>query len=204
MRNVSSTSGPINYGETSWEAGDIADFDERDKHQNLIKKANSVAILKIFKMYNIKIDDINRKIVCPFRSHKGGRESTASFYYYPNTNTYWCYGCKQGAHPVDFVMNMDGCTRTKAAQKIIEQLSIDFDNLEIITQDDFFETLKIMVKFSDYVRNFRMNFSDEKSFDFIEKHCKIFDDLTQKHQLNNNALEVVVDKLIQAIEKYNL
>ncbi len=204
MRNLSSNSGPNSYGETSWEAGDIADFDERDRHQNLIKKANSVPILKIFKMYHIKIDDSNRKIVCPFKNHKGGRENTASFYYYPNTNTYWCYGCQQGAHPVDFVMNMDGSTRVKAAKKIIEQLSSSIDNIELAHQDDFFEILQTMMKFSNHVREFRINFPDEKSFDFIEKHCKIFDDLTHKHQLNNEALIVVVDQLIEAIDKYNL
>jgi DNA primase len=204
MRELSSTSGSFSYGETSWEAGDSSDSSERSKYQDLINKANAVPILKVFQLYNLKIDDINRKITCPFKSHKGGRESTASFYYYPHTNTYWCYGCKQGSHPVDFVMNMEGSTRVKSAKKILERLNSEVDQDLFLDKSDFNETLQIMLKFSNLVREFRINFNDEKSFKFIEENCKLYDNITSKHNLNNEALRLVVDKLSENINKYSL
>jgi hypothetical protein len=204
MRDVSSTNGSFSYGETSWEAGDLADSSERAKYQDLINKANAVPILKVFQLYNLRIDDNNRKITCPFKSHKGGRESTASFYYYPHTNTYWCYGCKQGAHPVDFVMNMEGCTRVKAAKKVLERLNSEIDQDLFLDKNDFNETLQIMLKFSNLVRDFRINFNDEKSFNFIEDNCKLYDTITSKHNLNNEALKLVVDKISENINKYSL
>lgn len=207
MRNISSTTRPINYGETSWETGSISDSYERESIKNLIQKANSVPILKIFQIYNIKIDEVNRKIVCPFKSHKNGRESTPSFYYYPNTNTYWCYGCKQGSHPTDFVMHMDEINVYKAANKIIKILSseISLDNLDSgLEKDSFFESLKIMIKFSNCVRDFRNNYSDNNSFLYIENICKTYDDITQKHSLNNIALETVIDQLVDKINNYKI
>ena len=206
MRNLSNTSGSVNYGETSWEAGGFSNSYERERIKNLIQQANSVPILKIFQAYHIKVDDINRKIVCPFKSHKGGRESTASFYYYPSTNTYWCYGCKQGSHPVDFVMYMDEINRYKAAEKIIKLLSseINSDNLDLLDRDSFLDTLKLMLQFSNCVREFRHNFTDLNSFNFIEEICKVYDDISSKHNLNNSALEVIVSQLTDKINNYRL
>jgi hypothetical protein len=204
MRNISNTTGSISYGETSWEAGDTPASVAREKYQDLINKANSVPIQQVFKLYGIKLDEINRKTTCPFKSHKGGRESTASFYWYPNTNTYCCYGCRQGSHPVDFVQYMDGTTKTKAAQKILDKLSSEIDDNAIVEHDNFSETMQIIISFSNHVREFRNNFSDEKSIAFIEDKCQIYDKITEKHQLNNDGLKSLVIQLIQTISQYSL
>ncbi len=204
MRNLSSANGSFSYGETSWEDGDSPDSIARKKYQDLIGKANSVPIIKVFSLYSLRLDEVNRKITCPFKSHKGGRESTASFYYYPHTNTYWCYGCKQGSHPVDFVTYMDGCTRVKAAKKILEKFNSDIDPDLFVDKNDFHESLKIMLTFSNFVRDFRYNFSDEKSTKFIEQNCQMYDNITTKHNLNNEALKLVVDRLIENINKYSM
>ena len=204
MRNVSSSAGSIGYGEISWETGELAAPSKRQEYQSAIDKANTISIVKLFKMYGVHLDDSNRKTTCPFKSHKGGRESTASFYYYPSTNTYCCYGCRQGSSPVDFVMNMDRCTHLIAAHKILEHFSGEVEDGILITKSNFSETMSIMMEFSNAVRDFRMSYSDEESFSFIENICFLYDTINQKHNLNNDALQSTVSQLIEHIKKYKL
>lgn len=74
--------------------------------KELIKKANTVPLINIFKKYNISLSDQERKSRCPFPSHNGGRESSASMFYYPDTNSFFCFGCRKGgqsAHAVEFI-----------------------------------------------------------------------------------------------------
>lgn len=202
MREISNTTRSFSDSQTSREDRDLTASFTGEGYQNIIEKANTVSIKKIFKMYGIRLDEINRKTRCPFKSHKGGHESTASFYFYPDTNTYCCYGCRQGSSPVDFVLNMDRCNKIKAAQKILKNFSSDIDEDLIIEKEDFHEKMKIMMQYSDAVREFRNNFSDENAFNFIEKNCLIFDKINNRYDLTNDALKIVVIKLINAISKY--
>src|ERR1700684_4389287 len=80
---------------------------DRGDYKELIKKANSVPLPTILKHYGHHIDAYNRYIICPFSFHKGGRENGGSFCYYPDTNTFWCFGCKTGTTPVSFVSNKE-------------------------------------------------------------------------------------------------
>jgi hypothetical protein len=203
MRNLSNTARSISDGKTSGEVGDFTTPFAGEGYQNIIEQANSVSIKKIFYMYGLRLDENNRKTTCPFKSHKGGRETTASFYFYPDTNTYFCYGCRQGSKPVDFVLNMDRCTKIKAAQKILENFHSDSDDNVILDIEDFSERMEIMMNYSNTVRNFHLNFSDEKSFSFIEENCKVFDKLNNKHDLSNDALRSMISQLIAAINNYN-
>lgn len=204
MRELSSSARSFSYGETSWEAGDSTIFSEKQKFQALIEKANSVPIINIFRFYHLKLDEINKKTTCPFKSHKNGRENTPSFYWYPQTNTYCCYGCRQGSHPVDFVVYMDGCTRIQAAHKIIKIFSSEIEEDAFTDRGSLLETLQIMMKFSNAIREFRMNFSDDISFCFIEDKCSVFDKINQKHNLSNEALSSVIEQLLDAIKNYKL
>lgn len=202
MREISNTTRSISDSQASREAGDFTAAYAGEGYQNIIERANTVPLKKIFKLYGLRLDEMNRKATCPFKSHKGGRESTASFYYYPETNTYCCYGCRQGSSPVDFIINMDRCNKIKAAQKILEHFSSDTDEELILGKEDFSEKLKIMIEYSNAVRNFRINFNDDKSFEFIENNCLIFDTINKRHDLTNEALKLVVSKLTDAINKY--
>ena len=202
MRQISNTTGSINSSQTSGEAGDFTASFAGEGYQNIIEKANTVDLIKIFKMYGFRLNEINRKTTCPFKSHKGGHESTASFYYYPETNSYCCFGCRQGSRPVDFVANMDRSTKLKAAQKILEKFHGEIDEELISHKEDFSEKMNIMIQYADAVRNFRNQFNDQKSFDFIENNCFIYDKINKKHDLTNEALRSVVNQLIQAINNY--
>lgn len=204
MRKISSTSRPNSSSESSGQSRDITTPFAGEGYQNIVEQANTVSIKKIFAMYGIKLDNINRKTICPFKSHKGGRESTASFYYYPDTNTYYCYGCRQGSKPTDFVVYMDTCNKVTAAKKILEHFYLDSDDLYLVDRQDFSERMEIMMKYSNAVRNFHLNFSDDKSFIFIEEVCQVFDKLNDKHNLDNDALKSVVSQLIEEINNYNI
>lgn len=51
---------------------------------------------------------------CPFHD-----DHTPSFYLYPETNRFWCFGCGVGGDVIDFVMRFDGCTFTEAIQNLV-------------------------------------------------------------------------------------
>mgnify|MGYP002814289932 CR=1 FL=1 len=191
MCNVSSRTRPNGNGETSWEAGDIADF---ERESQLICNANSVPITLIFEHYNLHLDENNRKIICPFPNHKSGRENTASFLYYPQTNTFWCFGCKIGPNGCDFVASMDNIIKIKAANKILNIFSGNIINEENNKQD-FSERMEIMIDFSNIIRNFHQNNLNEESFKFIEMICNIYDEMNYKYKLTNEALLSLINKL---------
>jgi len=202
MRKISNRSGSDSDSQTQWQNGYITNTFAREGYETLIERANSVSLKKIFKIYGIHLDEINKKTTCPFKSHKGGREHTASFYFYPETNSYCCFGCRQGARPVDFVSYIENISRNKAAEKILQNFQKDVvENLNI-NCDNFNERLKILMEFSNIVRDFRIQYNDEKSFDFIESKCNDFDKINEKYDLKNQALKLVVSKLIEKINDY--
>jgi hypothetical protein len=211
MRRLSNTTGSASDSETPGETGDIAaSFTGEDYYEKLVRQANVVPITSLFKFYGIRVDIHNRTITCPFKSHKRGRENSSSFNYYPHTNSFYCFGCKIGgeyAHSVELVAAMEGISRVKAAYKIFDLFKIkpsgDFSEDEnLLTKEDFSEQLEIMLEFSTSVREFRENFSDEKSIEFIEKLCEIFDSQNNKRRLSNEALRRVVAIMKNRINNY--
>lgn len=204
MHNLPNKTGSISNGETSWEDGDSRTPSEGKSYlKKLINSANSVSLLKIFNHYGLNINEYNKKIVCPFSNHQNGRERTPSFYYYFKTNTYHCFGCKQGSTPVDFVSYIENISKEKSALKIIEIFNSDVDENSIFNRESFDERLDIMMKFSNFIRNFKRENLSEQSDNFIENTCKIYDTLNAKLSLSNEALrEFVETLLIQGISKY--
>jgi len=207
MRNVSNTTGSVSYGQTSWETGDSPEaVTGKDDRQELIHQANTVPLTVLFKHYNIRADAIRCIIVCPFKSHKGGRERTGSFKYFSDTNSFYCYGCKIGgewAHACEFMAHMENISRERAAIKIIKLFGADIDaNLDVYEGRNFAERLEIMMDFSSVVREFRLSFSDEKSLQFIEKACRVYDEMNLQHNLDNVALRRCVEELKEEIKNY--
>jgi len=203
MCNLSSTTGSNSYGETSWEDGDIATPSSgKTYNKDLINRANNISITEILRHYGLHLDPNNRKAICPFKSHKGGRENTASFMYYPDTNTFNCFGCGTGGSCCKFVSKMDGISEIKAAQKIIELFNCDIiDDVEP-SQENFSERFEIMIDFSNSVRDFRSEHTDQKSFNFIEHVCSVYDTVNLKHKLSNEALSRLVEELKTRIASY--
>lgn len=207
MRTIPDTSGPVGYGETSWETGDsTTPLTGKAFYQDMIRRANTVPIIQIFKHYNLRLSEHNRKIICPFKSHKDGRESTASFWWYPETNSFKCYGCGVGgknAHGCEFMAAMEEISRAKAAYKILKLFSGNVGDEEVLDQESFSERMEIMMEFSNTIREFRQQYIDLNAQSFIENICSIYDDLNLKHKtLNNEALRRIVDTLKVKISSY--
>lgn len=207
MRPVSNTTGSVSGSETSREARDFtAPFGVgKDFYKELIKLANSVPITRVFKHYGVRLDEYHIKVVCPFKSHKGGRENTASFYYYPRTNSYHCFGCKLGNRACDFVAEMEGCNKIKAAHKILNLFGSEADADNTLDKRDFSEKLEIMMDFSNTVREFRQTHAHADAHIFIEDKCRIYDALNARHKnLSNEALRDIVRQLKEEINSYNI
>lgn len=191
---------------SSGEAGSVAAaFTGKDYYQELIERADTVPLVKIFKLYNIRLSEYNKKVTCPFRGHQGGRESTPSFYYYPETNSFFCYGCHiggKGSHGSAFIAEMDRCTKVQAAQKILHLFESDVDEDNIYSKEDLEERLEIMMEFSNAVREFHQTFPTEHARLYVEAACKKYDSLNFKKKLNNEALRRIVEQLKEYIILY--
>ena len=88
MHELQDSDGCFGYGEISGEIGNssISPGEAKIKeYKALIAKANSVDLSVILNHYNINYS--NTTIICPFKSHKGGREGSASFKIYLDTNS---------------------------------------------------------------------------------------------------------------------
>lgn len=177
--------------------------DASDQIKEKILQANSVNILNLFKSYGVRIDEVNHKTTCPFPFHKGGRESTASFYFYPQTNTFWCFGCKTGNYCCDFVAAMENITKYNAALKILNNFKTEI-NIESEENKDYFEKFLMMKSFSNEIRNYISLYNDENTFIFIEEITQTFDKLIDKYpNLSNEALKTVINKLTLKIKEHN-
>lgn len=206
MCPLPSTDRSISASETPGETGSPSEaFGGKDYYQELIGKANTVPIGKIFRLYNIRLDAHNRKCPCPFKSHKGGRERTASFWYYPETNSFFCFGCRVGgpfAHGCELVAALDGCTKVQAAHKLLQLFESDVDEDNMYNPQDFEERVRIMMDFSNTVREFYRSYSGEKAAVYVEAACKRFDALNAKKNLNNEALLRMVEEFKEYIRLY--
>ena len=205
MYELSDITGSISDSEISRNNGDTSEaITRKEYYKNLIQKSNSIPIINIFKHYGLSLNEENKKIICPFPSHKGGRESSPSFYYYPQTNSFWCFGCKIGIKCCDFVANMDNISKTKAASKILELFQYNINDIQFIKYDNLIEKLDIMLKFSNSVRNFRLLHADQHSQEYIEYICSIYDAINLKHNLSNDALNSVIKQLNDKINTFHL
>lgn len=126
-------------------------------YQDIVANANTISLSIILDYYNVFLSPGERKCPCPFPYHKGGHERTPSFYIYPDTNTFWCFGCKTGVTPVDFVVAMESITRDEAAIKITNIFNKDIDvkktNLLINNINDRRNKLKLLNAFQTTLEN---------------------------------------------------
>jgi hypothetical protein len=203
MHNISNTNRSLGSSSSSGENIDITtSFTGTNYYKELKESANTVPLDRIFKHYGLNLNKYNNKILCPFKSHKGGRETTASFKYYADTNTYHCFGCRQGNSACDFVSEMDHISKTKAAEKILSLFGEEVTDEVILNRQDLSEKLNIMMNFSNLIRDFRQTYIDEKSQAFIENICETYDDINIVHDVDNDALVAMIEKFQRKIDLY--
>lgn len=166
--------------------------------KELAARANTVSLITILRNYGIRIDSGNNKIVCPFDFHKGGRENTPSFYYYPDTNTFYCFGCKSGTKPINFVMLMEDISFSKALYKILNCYAseISTDQIEAVSNVNYSEKLSILMDFSDSFRPYiQAAINDPVEMKRLEDLTSVFDKMNEKYDLDNVALKSMANKL---------
>jgi hypothetical protein len=202
MYLLSNRKGYSGYGEIQWEDGDSEAITSNiPDNKILINEANLIELSKIFKFYNINID--NRKCVCPFLNHKGGRESSPSFYFYPDTNSFYCFGCKIGTLPVDFVSNIENIGRIKAATKIIELFGSEQIQSVVNINNNFqLEKNQLLIDFSFFIHEKIIYYKNNKeAIDKIEDTIYVFDKLNNKYDLDVKALKSTISKIKDRIDQ---
>jgi hypothetical protein len=183
---------------SSGEDGDIGKaFKESLDNDPVFKKineANRANIYSIIGMYK-SVEHGCQKIRCPFKNHKGGGESTPSFYIYQQTNTFWCYGCSSGSTPCDFVAIMDDIGKLSAAEKILKLSGID-NAYGDADSDTYTNTSGIVIDFSSFIRD--QIKKNPSNLNLIEDACKKFDELCAKYDAYND--EIFLNSLIEKIK----
>jgi hypothetical protein len=154
---------------------------------SLAKKANSISLILVAERYGLDLKH-NSKIGCPFPNHKGGRERTASFVFYKETNTYHCFGCKTGKTTIDFVMNMDNLTRDNSIRFLLNEYNTFLD-----LENDYDDFLDLYVDFSNFVRPMIKD-----GVNIIE-YIKAFDDIVNTRNLTKIQLEKLIFKIKERI-----
>lgn len=199
MFNIQNKSGPNGDSETFFETGNIGDDIKNSKSKTIILEANSVNILSVLKNYNLPIDEYNKKIKCPFPFHTV--DKSPSFYYYKDTNSFYCFGCKSGGAAVDFISLMENINKYEAANKLLNNFE---PNLNIIKNNqDFREKQLLMLDFCKLVRIFlQNNLDDPNAICYSEKITIIFDTINTKHNLDVAGLKSLISKLDKKIKQY--
>lgn len=145
--------------------------------------------------YGIRADAINRVITCPFKHHSNGNERTASFNYYPESNSFWCFGCKTGRYSTDFVANYEGISRAKSAYKIvhtfIDEVSEDWEYVACNTKEKQDE----IIAFANKVREAIQEHPED--IERIESITYAFDTINEKYKgvLDLEGLKALSSKL---------
>lgn len=199
MHQLSDPNRPESPGDESWEAGSSQSaFEAKQLAKELIEQANSVPLLHIFKHYGIRGTDSKWKMRCPFKSHAGGQENSPSFWYYPDTKTFWCFGCSTGRRPCNFVAAMENISITAAARRILELYGSEatLDAGEVAYTPDYSERLEILMEFSDSMREFlQANPNDTESLEAAEKMAAFFDRMNSTKNPDIALLKRLVSSL---------
>jgi hypothetical protein len=199
MQSLSSRSGSCDYSEEQSDFGDASSPAERRQYfAELIAKANTVPLPEVMRKYGFLVDAYNRKIPCPFKFHQNGNERTASFWYYPDTNSFYCFGCKSSRSASDFVALYDGVSRSKAASKIIESFSSEVsDDWEVSFNSQ--EQQEMVIAFSNTIRS-AIRDCPGKLAD-VEMITGAFDMITEKYpQLDLDGTKRLIAKMTEKLE----
>ena len=78
-------------------------------------------------------------------------ERTPSFYFYPETNSFYCFGCKQAGGPVRLVSLMEEIAPYSASLLLLE----NFDSIESTGAENYSIDAKLLFEFSALIRSDR-------------------------------------------------
>lgn len=201
MSNLQNSSGSNSEVHAPWEGRDIGDgFEAITDSQKLELRAKTIPIIEIMKRYRLQVSYENRKICCPFKNHKSGRESSGSFVVYPETNTFWCFGCKTGRTAIDFVMNMENISKQNAIYKIVSNYK--GSTSEFVSDPDYKDKFNLTLSLSNYVREKISHQPD--MINEIEDILCVFDKIVNEHKLTIDGVEKVVNTIKSKINNIQI
>jgi hypothetical protein len=164
------------------------------KENSSLQKANSIDFLLILKNVGVNLP-FDRKIICPFKSHKFGMEKTPSLHFYLDTNSFYCFGCQTGGGPVEFVSVLKNISKNEAIEEILsthqEGYLLDLEDNKFnneLKQSVLDLSLKLRTKLSLYKDN-------EFKLKEIENISKIYDSLIVKYNLTFDGYLALIKKI---------
>lgn len=164
-------------------AESLEEIDDIDVRYRIIDIANKkIKLSDVFRQYSVRFEETfshsgwDYKTSCPFPSHKGGRERTASFYYNPKEGRFNCFGCTLAGKAVEFIAFMKGQSSFEIAQDILAQ----YGSLESAIEDsNDAEDINIdqeLFEFSKYIGSFiKEHKEDERAIQYAENVLWGFD-----------------------------
>ena len=167
---------------------------EPSSDRDLIRKANSVDLLSVFKKYGIEINE-HIKIQCPLPGHN---DRTPSFGYFENGRNFYCFGCKASGRAVEITALLENISKVEAAKLILSKFTPDLTDINNSYLDEI-EKQKYYIQFSTFIREYLQQ--DKSSFDRIDKICTIYDSITEKHKLDVLGYKSLIDKLMASLKK---
>lgn len=202
MQPLHDKSGSASESSSSGQGGGFTDPSGRKVDiRSLVVQANTIPLATILGSYGQRVDEYNRRIRCPF--HMSGNERTPSFWYYPETNTFHCFGCKVSGRPVEYVSLAESLTKLEAAINIIERWGAQVNSAHQFSEIKNAYVDKILLDFSDYIRTFiKRNESSSEATMYVENLCYSFDKMNHKYDLNNDGLTALIDKIKNRLETY--
>jgi DNA primase len=93
-------------------------FAMADNFAQLVKQQTDIARI-VGEYIKLRKSGANWSALCPFHKEKSG-----SFYLYPATASYYCFGCKEHGDVFTFVMKMDSVTFPEAVNAVAGKMGI--------------------------------------------------------------------------------
>lgn len=84
-----------------------------------LERARDVSILDVAEKY---LGTLRHKGKCWMGNCPFHDDSSPSFAVYPDTNSFYCFGCAKGGDVITFVQEMDGCSFREAVTSLAECL----------------------------------------------------------------------------------
>ncbi len=182
--SVSGKSGLVDTT-VGWDAQveNFQDVDDLDIRYKIIEAANrKIKLADVIKQYNIRFTETysstgwDYKSTCPFPSHKGGNERSASFYINPSAGWFTCFGCDLKGNGAEFIAFIRGKDVLDVAREILTQygsLETAIEDAHDAIDENIDETF---YEFAQYIRAFIVkNKDNEKAIQYAENVLWGFD-----------------------------
>lgn len=116
----------------------------KDKVEEIKENSDIVSVISEY----VQIKQNGKYFVCNCPFH---HEKTPSFFIYPETNTFHCFGCGKHGDSISFIMEMDSVNYVEALTKLSDKFNIP---LEYETNYDFKPDFQKYYELNDFTAKF--------------------------------------------------